>query len=213
MRPLFPLLRPASVASDERGATILEFGLVVPILCTMMFGALDYGHTLYVQAILQGAMQKAARDSTLETSTTQATQDAIDLRVKNQVLFLNKGATVTFARRFYRDYTKAAAKTAEPFVDTNLNGTCDGPAGLIPGEAYTDSNNNGTWDKDGGDAGQGGARDVVVYTVTVSYRRIFPVDKLIGGSGITKLTASTILSNQPYGDQGSYATPTVRACT
>ena len=213
MRPLFPLLRPASVASDERGATILEFGLVVPILCTMMFGALDFSHTLYVQAILQGAMQKAARDSTLETSTTQATQDAIDLRVKNQVLFLNKGATVTFARRFYRDYTKAAAKTAEPFVDTNLNGTCDGPAGLIPGEAYTDSNNNGTWDKDGGDAGQGGARDVVVYTVTVSYRRIFPVDKLIGGSGITKLTASTILSNQPYGDQGSYATPTVRACT
>jgi len=213
MRPLFPLLRPASVASDERGATILEFGLVVPILCTMMFGALDYGHTLYVQAILQGAMQKAARDSTLETSTTQATQDAIDLRVKNQVLFLNKGATVTFARRFYRDYTKAAAKTAEPFVDTNLNGTCDGPAGLIPGEAYTDSNNNGTWDKDGGDAGQGGARDVVVYTVTVSYPRIFPADKLIGGSGITKLTASTILSNQPYGDQGSYATPTVRACT
>jgi hypothetical protein len=205
--------RPASVASDERGGTILEFGLMMPILCTLMFGALDFGHSLYVQAILQGAVQKAARDSTLETSTTQASQDAIDARVRNQVLFLNKYANVTFVRRFYRSYTKAASKTAEPFVDTNLNGTCDGPAGLIPGEAYTDSNNNGVWDKDGGDAGQGGARDIVVYTVTVSYPRIFPADKLIGGSGTTTLAASTILSNQPYGDQGAYAAPTVRACT
>lgn len=210
MRAIHPLSR---AAGDERGATILEFGLIAPILCAVMMGALDFGHSLYVQAILQGAVQKASRDSTLETSTSQATQDAIDLKVKNQVLLLNKTATVSFARRFYRDYTKAAAKIAEPFVDTNGNGTCDGPAGLIPGEAYTDNNNNNVWDKDGGDAGQGGARDVVVYTVSVSYPRIFPADRLIGGSGTTRLSASTILSNQPYGDQAAYAAPTVRACT
>jgi Flp pilus assembly pilin Flp len=201
------------LATDERGATLVEFGLIVPILCVMMMGGLDFGHSLYMQAVLQGAVQKASRDSSLENATTQATQDAIDLKVKNQLLLLNKSADVTFGRRFYRSYTKAAAKQAESFTDSNRNGTCDGPVGATPGESYSDDNNNGVWDKDGGDAGQGGARDVVVYTVTISYRRIFPADKLIGGSGTTSISASTILSNQPYGDQSVYAAPTVRACT
>lgn len=205
-------LHPSALAKDARGATILEFGLILPVLCTLLLGAFDYGHSLYMQSVLQGAVQKAARDSTLESSTGTSAQNNIDNAIRNQLLRLNRTANISFSRRFYRTFSKAAAAQAEPFVDTNGNGTCDGPVGLTPGEAYTDSNNNGVWDRDGGDAGQGGARDVVVYKVTVSYPRMFPLDRFIGGNGTTTLSATTVLTNQPYGDQASYSTPTVRQC-
>lgn len=193
--------------TDESGATILEFGLVAPVLSMLLIGSFDLAHTLYMQSVLQGALQKAARDSSLETGASSGTQTTIDTRVTNQVKQLMNGATVNFTRRYYKTFSKAAAAQAESFTDTNTNGQCDG------GEPYVDVNNNNNWDRDGGDAGQGGARDNVVYTVDVSYPRMFPLDKMIGGSGTTRISATTVLSNQPYGNQAQYASPTVRNCT
>ncbi len=141
--------------------------------------------------------------------TTQ--RDAIDLVVKNQILPLNRKATVTITRRFYRTFTKASQATAETFNDstsgTYANGICDN------NETFTDLNNNGVRDTDGGDSiNRAGARDNVVYTVTVSYKRLFPIHMFIGGSPTTTLTASTVLANQPYGDQSSYDAPTEGHC-
>lgn len=198
-----------SIVRDDSGATIVEFGFVLPILCIMMLGALDFTHSLYMQAVLQGSLQKAARDSTLESSGTAT----IDSNVEDQAQMLNKSGTVHFDRRYYRTFSEAAAAQAEPYTDTNHNGTCDGPIGGTPGESFTDTNNNGVWDSDGGNSGQGGARDVVVYTATISYPRLFPIDKFIGGNGTTTLTARTVLTNQPYGDQSIYGAPTVRQCS
>ncbi|MDQ9783691.1 hypothetical protein, partial [Serratia marcescens] len=90
------------------------------------------------------------------------------------------------------------------WTDTNENGICD------DGEPYQDDNNNNVWDPDGGNAGQGGAKDRTVYTVTMTYPRFFPLYKMIGGSNTTKISASTVLQNQPYGDQGSYGPSTVK---
>lgn len=202
-------MRAIHLLRDTRGATILEFALVLPILCTLMFGGFDFAHSLYMQAVLQGTLQKAARDSTLEGSSP----DTIDTAVRTQVLKLNKSGTVTFNRRYYRTFSQAATAQAEPFTDTNGNGICDGPNGATPGESYTDNNNNNIWDRDGGDGGQGGARDVVVYTATISYPRLFPIDRFIGGRGTTTLSATTVLTNQPFGDQASYSAPTVKQCT
>jgi hypothetical protein len=205
---------PASLAHDERGATIMEFALITPALFTLIFGALEIGHTLYMQGVLQGVVQKAGRDSSLEDGAGNATaqQAIIDNRVESQLQNLNKIAQVSFNRRFYRSFSLAAAAQAEPFTDTNGNGKCDGPDGGTPGESFVDNNNNGVWDKDGGDAGQGSGKDIVVYTVSISYPRLFPLDKLVGGSGTTNLSAKTVLTNQPYKNQGSYGTPTVRQC-
>ncbi len=49
--------------------------------------------------------------------------------------------------------------------------------------------------------------------MTISYPRMFPIDKLIGGNGRTNLTATTVLANQPYGTQASYGAPAVGHCT
>ena len=64
--------------------------------------------------------------------------------------------------------------------------------------------------------GRGNAKDTVVYKVTVSYPRMFPLNTLVSLisptvlSPTTTLEAKTVLANQPYGDQ---ADPTVRYCT
>src|SRR3546814_1967681 len=81
---------------------------------------------------------------------------------------------------------------------------------LFPDTTLFRSNNNKNWDKDGGNAGQGGAKDMVVYTADVSYPRLFAMAKLIGLSDKVHITASTVLQNQPYGEQSQYSAPPAR---
>lgn len=203
----FPIRPLRSLAHAERGATLVEFAFVAPVFCLLLIGAFDVGHTLYMKAILQGVVQKAARDSGLETGSISAQQASIDSRVRQSVLDLDKSATVTFTRRYFRNFTKAAAQQPEAFTDTNGDGVCDN------GEPYQDANNNNVWDPDGGDSGQGGARDAVLYTADITYPRVLPLQKFIPSyPDKVNVQASTILENQPYGDQGTYAAPTVRNC-
>jgi len=59
----------------------------------------------------------------------------------------------------------------------------------------------------------GGARDAVVYTVTVNYPRLFPVFAFIPGqSEDFTLKSTTVLRNQPYG-QSQNAVPAMGNCT
>ncbi len=194
------------LARDRRGATIVEFGMVAPVFMLALVATFDVGHSLYTRAVLQGIVQKVARDSGLETNTTTAAQTALDDKVRAQVIPLANNATVTITRRYYRTFAQAAAAQPEPWTDTNSNGRCDA------GEPYQDNNRNSVWDNDGGDGGQGSAKDKTVYTVALSYPRVFPLWRFIGGSSTTRISATTVLANQPYGDQGSYGTSVVRNC-
>lgn len=200
------LWKRASLSADERGSTIIEFAIVAPVICLLLLGGFDTAHSLYMRAVLQGVMQKTARDSALESGTDPVQQAALDAKVRGQVSAIANNATITFTRRYYKTFSKAAAAQAESYTDTNANGRCDN------GEPFQDNNNNGVWDKDGGDAGQGGAKDRTLYTVSLSYPRFFPLWKIIGGSNVTKISAATVLENQPYTDQSSYAAPTVGHC-
>ena len=197
---------PRQLAGDERGAALVEFALVAPVMCLLLAGAFDAAHTLYMRSTLQGIVQKTGRDSSLETGGVAATQSGLDEKVRKQVRALANNATIDFSRRYYRTFSKAAAAQAETWTDSNSNGVCDNS------EPYQDGNNNSTWDKDGGDAGQGGAKDKTVYTVTVSYPRMLPIYNWIGGSKTTKISAATVLANQPFGDQGTYGSAVVRNC-
>lgn len=208
MRRGFSLRRftAGALRRDESGATVVEFAMVAPVLGLVLLGAFDVAHTLYTRAAMQGVVQKTARDSTLESGADATAQTALDDKVRAQVKALANNATITINRRFYRTFSDAAAARAEDWTDTNGNGVCDGS------EPYQDANRNNSWDRDGGNAGQGGAKDATLYTVTASYPRIFPLYNLVGGSRTTTITASTVLRNQPYGDQGSYGTSQVRNC-
>ncbi|URW76813.1 pilus assembly protein [Sphingomonas donggukensis] len=191
---------------DRRGATIVEFAIVAPVMCLMLLGAFDVSHTLYTRGVLQGIVQKTARDSSLEAGTAASQQAMLDGRVKKQVTALYNNADIDITRRFYRTFSDAAAAKAEAFSDTNDNGVCDA------NEPYEDANRNSVWDADGGNDGQGGAKDATLYTVTVTYPRMFPVYNLVGGSNTAVVSASTVLKNQPYADQASYGAAVVRNC-
>ncbi|WP_370169517.1 TadE/TadG family type IV pilus assembly protein [Sphingobium abikonense] len=195
-----------TLAADQAGATIVEFGLISTVLFSTLLGFMDLAHSLYMQSVLQGAVQKSARDSTLESGKAEAQQQLLDDAVRKKVQHLAANSKVDFSRRYFRDFTKAAQATAEAFQDINGNGRCDND------EPFQDNNNNTIWDRDGGDRGQGGAKDDVVYTVTITYPRLFPMAELIGLSKDVTVEARTVLENQPFGEQGEYGAPTVGHC-
>ena len=197
------LRAPADVIRDTSGVTIIEFALISPVLMIMLFGLLDLAHSMYTAQMLQGAIQKAARDSTIEGASTSAT--TLDGRVSTAVLAIAPGSTLSFSRKSYANFTSVARP--ENFDDLNSNGTCDS------GEAFEDANKNGTWDKDIGKSGFGGARDAVLYTVTVAYKRLFPIAAFIPGQAKTiTMTATNVLRNQPYGLSGSPGAPGTGNC-
>lgn len=190
---------------DERGVALIEFGLLAPVMMIMLFGAIDVGHRLYARAALQGSVQKAARDTGLEGGTLAERQLEIDKLVREHVQRIHNRAEVTFERRAYRNFTRAASP-AEGWSDTNLDGQCNA------GEPFDDVNRNGIRDLDVGVKGQGGAEDAVLYTVRMTYPSVAPVWGLFGLDPDVDLTAQTVLRNQPYNAQGSDPPPLVGNC-
>ncbi|WP_298466564.1 TadE/TadG family type IV pilus assembly protein [uncultured Erythrobacter sp.] len=177
---------------DESGATLTEFGLVAPILILMLMGIFDMAHSQYTAAQINGAMQKAGRDLTLESAGSQ--QGTIDQRVIDQVkTVVPNNATVTLEKLSHFDFSDVGE--AEDFTDNNGDLICN------DGEPFEDSNGNGQWDANRGSSGVGGARDAVLYKATVEWPRLFPVAGLIGMSDNMTLTSSTVLRNQPYDQQ------------
>ncbi|RDE05179.1 TadE family protein [Sphingomonas aracearum] len=198
---------PRRLRRDRRGVTVVEFAIVAPVLCLFLVGAFDIAHTLYLQTALEGVVQKAARDATLESGNTVTQQNVIDATVTRQVRELASNVTPQFKRRFYRTFSEAAAATPEDWDDTNGNGTCDA------GERYGDANGNMVWDADGGNAGQGGAKDATLYTVSLTFTPFFPLWKMLKRVGWkNSVSATTILRNQPYNDQDSYGATVWRNC-
>lgn len=188
---------------DREGVTIVEFAIVAPVMLTLIFGVLDLGHGLYMQSVLQGAVQSAGRDSGLEGAS--GSQAAIDEHVIDSVKavmpFLDED-DIEISRSNYETFSEVG--TPEDFDDSNDNETYDDT------ECFTDRNGNAQWDSDVGVDGLGGADDVVHYEVTVTYSRFFPLWKLIGLPHRTQASAATIMRSQPFGQQASRSS--VRMC-
>jgi Flp pilus assembly protein TadG len=192
-----------SLTSDSEGATIVEFAFVAPVLILLVMGTLDIGHAIYTRSVLEGEIQKAARASTMETASMAVQQAQIDADVAAIVRKIaGTDAQLQFERKAYGTY-KSARRKAEEYVDTNNNGECDA------GESFEDSNGDGIWSDDAGIAGQGKARDVQQYTVTVRYDRKFPTSALLGWSEGETLIVRSVLRNQPFNDA---APPAVGTC-
>jgi len=191
-------LKPAhtlALLKDELGATISEFAVVAPVFLLMMMGTFDAAHTMYVRAVMQGAVYKAARETALKAGQKELQQITIDNELKDQIrLLVPKGATINDpVRSSYKNFADAAKSEGEPVNDTvTANGICD------PGERYEDRNGNGQYDA--ANTGQGSARDIVRYSITVSYKSFFPMP---AGLGERELTATSVIANQPFSDQKS----------
>lgn len=176
---------------DTQGNTLVEFALVAPVFLTMLMGMLDMGHQVYARSQLNGAVFAASRRSALETADTTAA----DALVRSSMESILPGMTMTSVRSSYYDF--ADIGRPERYTDTNGNNRCDN------NEPYTDENRNGQFDNDVGSSGNGGASDVVVYTVTVQYEPIFKVPFVSSLWGNRTMTARAVRKNQPFALQQS----------
>lgn len=192
--------RARTLLKDRRGVTVLEFAIVAPVMLTLMMGLMELLFQVYVQSVLDGAMQKAGRDSSLEGNVVNG--DALDQKVEDMVGTVVKTATYTSVRKSYSTFSLVKP---ENFNDKNGNGIRDS------GECFDDVNNNGIWDADPGRDSQGGANDVTKYTMTVTYKHLFPIQKFLGWGDMVTLTSTTLLKNQPYKTQTVPTIPSV--CT
>lgn len=188
------------LAGRQDGVAATEFAMIAPVFLMLIVGVLDLGQMAYGVAVLNGAVQRAARDSSLETATTLAA----DNLVKAQVQGIFPGATFSSTRTRYNDFVDVARP--EKMTDVNGNGFCD------PGEPYVDENNNLGWDADIGVSGNGGANDVIVYRFTVVYQPLFKVPFMPDKWNDRELTATAIRKNQPYGVQQAYGAA-ARVCS
>lgn len=189
-------MSPGMIVRDERGATLVEFALIAPVLLVLLLGMFEMGYNFYLQSQLQGAVQRAARDSSVQAARDN--KGAIDARVSAAVRDIVPDATLAFSRRAYSSFRDV--NRAEDFTDIDDNGACNA------GEPFEDANGNGVWDEDRGNQGGGGARDAVLYIVTVSYPRAFGAAKMIGLPGNFTTEATTVLRNQPWEAQEVVAT-------
>lgn len=188
---------------DTRAATIIEFAIVAPTMLVLIMGLGDLLYQGYAQSILDGAVQKAARDGAIQGGA-EAT-DMIDGKVVALISSIVKdpapscgpstGSASWCTTR--KNYDNFSSIRPEGFTDTNDNRVRD------PGECFDDINDNKTWDADPGSTGQGGANDVTVYTFTLTYPRLFPVWSLIGWPTTQTIASKTILKNQPYASQST----------
>ncbi len=188
----------SALRADRRGATLIEFAIVAPVMLLLLMGLMDASYRIYVQAILNGAMQQAGRQASLESGPGALA--TIDDNVVKTVREVARNLTWESSHKSFSDYTKIGP---EPIKDLNGNGVLD------PGECYSDINNNNVWDADPGKTGGGGAKDSVVYTMTIHYPRVFPMAGLMGWSEVQDVTSTTILKNQPYSTQNT-VTPVTR---
>jgi Flp pilus assembly protein TadG len=187
---------------DQRGSPAVEFALIFPILIVLMLGLGDLAFQGYLQSVLTGAVQKAGRDTTIQGKGIDSETAKIDAKVINAIKAISPTANVVATRTNYDNYE---AVGPEPFVDGNNDGICNN------NESYSDYNADGAWDSNQGSSGAGGASDVTLYKMTVTYPRLFPIARLIGWGATQTLTASTLLKNQPYQTQTT-VTPTKKNC-
>lgn len=185
------------LSRDTRGATVIEFALVIPVVCALLAAGFELGFRVYLTAVVQGALLEASR----RASVGDATELTIEAIIRNRVDALSNGANVKEAKKenFYN--FSNVGKPEKLKFDKNGNGIYDPLE-----DCYEDANNNQSYDYNS-NSGLGTADDIIRYTVRVEYPNIMPVRRLLGWGDRQTIIASTVLRNQPF---TSRAMPTVR---
>ena len=200
IRRLLPL---SAMRHDERGAALMEFALVAPVMIMMIMAGFDAGYSVYLHSVANGALEQRARAASLDG----ATESQFDIEIRDamyEVLpaYADNEESVVVSKKNYTDYSRI--DSAEDIsVDNNENGVLD------PGDCWIDEDGNGAYGMNEGADGLGGADDGVYYTVTLQFPRLFPLAPMMGLPEDQTVTVRTLVINQPYGSQQVRATECV----
>ena len=185
------VLKKFRLLRDQRGATLVEFGLVAGPFILMLLGIMDLGYRGYVDTVSKSVLHRVARDA----STGEMTAEQIEQQVNDGLdALVLKDAVISVTTESYFDFTNIG-KPEKLTVDNNGNGEVD------PGDCFIDNNGNDVFDTDYGIAGTGGPDDIVNYKIEITSPRLFPLASMMGLDETMTISNSTAVRNQPYGAQ------------
>lgn len=186
------MTRASSFLRDRRGATVIEFALVLPVLLSAVCGTIELGHMLFARLVLDGAVVEAARAATASVDAGEGARDTVmrqSITAAMSNFPLAEGQQITIDTRVFADFSTAYP---EVYTDGNGNGRYD------LGETFVDRNRNGRWDPATPITGRmGGAGDVLSITVRYPKRVLFGFLGTQWAMGsLVNLTATTVVRNE-----------------
>jgi Flp pilus assembly protein TadG len=114
-----PRLRPAR--DGQSGGTVVEFAIVLPLFCAMMFGTIDFGWYLYQKFTLAAAVQAGVRSA---LSITEAETPGPGLAAEQfAVAELGKGGAIAAADVVWTPIESARLSGSKPTRALTLTGT------------------------------------------------------------------------------------------
>lgn len=102
--------------ADRRGATAVEFAMLLPVFLPLLFGVIQFGQMFWTQTAMQHAVEMAARCATIN-STTCGTASATQTYAAAQAYGLTL-PTGTFTASTAACGNEVVASYSFPFVTT-----------------------------------------------------------------------------------------------
>ena len=194
-RGIFSKMR--NLPRDSRGVSAVEFALLAPVFLGILLVVFEFGFAFYARAVLQGAVDEAARTATLENTQWTRISQRVSDQVKRVIPASDAETDISFELDpvYYANYVEI--NLPEDFEDNNNNNEWDSD------ECFVDRNNNASYDIDVGVAGRGSAQDVVMIQATLTYVRPFPLWKMFRLDPTQTIQVSTFLRNQPFSAQAA----------
>lgn len=93
--PRFLIRWPRRLGGCRRGATAVEFGLLLPAYLIMVLGVVEVGRALWIKSSLQFACEEAARYAIVNTSASTTTVAAYALTRLTNTGISTTGVTFT----------------------------------------------------------------------------------------------------------------------
>ncbi len=180
------------LGKNRDGSTVIEFGLGLPVLISMLIGTIEIGYVMFSTAVLEGSLREVSRTVSTGYVPQGLTREDYILQQLDQKMFnLADVGTRSVDVRFYDTFSNIGEP--EPIISDNGNGTID------PGECYIDVNGNAKWDADMATEGLGGPGAVQVFEVTYEHPLMTGFFmRAVGGDGFVSLRASTAIKNDTF---------------
>lgn len=103
-----------------RGAAVVEFAVVCPVLCVILFGIIEYGYVFFVQQNLTNAAREGCRVAVLQSTTDPYT--AVDQRITAIMTAAGvRGYTITKTHATQADPTESVTVRV-PYGNVSLTG-------------------------------------------------------------------------------------------
>ncbi|MEQ8226541.1 MAG: pilus assembly protein [Rhodospirillales bacterium] len=181
-----------ALADDQRGSSLVEFGLAAPLVVLMIIGTVEFGMILFVSTLMESALRDAARFGITGQEPEGGTRlEQIIAIVEKRTIGLVDMTDAKVEVKIYPTFGDVGR--GESFVDGNGNGAYDA------GETFTDENGNGVHDADIGEDGAGDAGAIVAYRMEYAWPLRTPMaGQLIGEDGKFVLRSAVAVRNEPY---------------